>query len=108
MIMPETASATSAKNKGMPLAESAMVAICVLSPIAAKKNAVRTRLQAVSTLLEDIAPAIMKAMRAVGIVKPVNRQTLCKSFATRLLQAVDDTRTAQELLGYKDVSTMPI
>jgi integrase len=51
------------------------------------------------------AGTVKAAAGKIGLTKEANCHTLRYSFASRLLEAGDDLRTSQELLGHRDVST---
>jgi integrase/recombinase XerD len=57
---------------------------------------------------EAIGKQLRAAVRAAGINKRVTPHTLRHAFATHALQAGNDIKTVQELLGHEDLNTTAI
>lgn len=57
---------------------------------------------------EAIAKQLRAAVRAAGINKRVTPHTLRHAFATHAMQAGNDIKTVQELLGHQDLNTTAI
>jgi len=57
---------------------------------------------------ESFTRALRRAKDRAGILKYITAHTFRHSFATHLLQAKEDIRTVQELLGHADISTTAI
>ena len=57
---------------------------------------------------EMVGKAMRAAVRAAGITKRVTPHTLRHGFATHAMQAGNDIKTVQELLGHQDLNTTAI
>lgn len=57
---------------------------------------------------ESVAKQMRAALRASGIVKRITPHCLRHAFATHAMQAGNDIRTVQELLGHEDLNTTAI
>jgi integron integrase len=57
---------------------------------------------------ESLSKQMRAAVRAAGIVKRVTPHTLRHAFATHAMQAGNDIKTVQELLGHEDLNTTAI
>jgi len=55
-----------------------------------------------------IQKAVRRAVLASGIITPATCHTFRHSFATHLLEAGQDIRTIQELMGHADLNTTMI
>ena len=57
---------------------------------------------------ESVAKQMRTAIKAAGIVKRITPHTLRHAFATHAMQAGNDIKTVQELLGHHDLNTTAI
>ena len=57
---------------------------------------------------ESVAKQMRKAIKAAGIIKRITPHTLRHAFATHGMQAGNDIKTVQELLGHEDLNTTAI
>jgi integron integrase len=57
---------------------------------------------------ESLGKQMRAAVRAAGIVKRITPHTLRHAFATHAMQAGNDIKTVQELLGHEDLNTTAI
>lgn len=57
---------------------------------------------------ESVSKQMRAAVRAAGITKRVTPHTLRHAFATHAMQAGNDIKTVQELLGHEDLNTTAI
>ena len=57
---------------------------------------------------ESVAKQMRAAIKAAGIVRRITPHTLRHAFATHAMQAGNDIKTVQELLGHEDLNTTAI
>ena len=57
---------------------------------------------------ESVAKQMRKSIKAAGIIKRITPHTLRHAFATHAMQAGNDIKTIQELLGHADMNTTAI
>ena len=57
---------------------------------------------------ESVAKQMRQAIKAAGIIKHITPHTLRHAFATHGMQAGNDIKTIQELLGHEDLNTTAI